>query len=201
MMIRSSSSLCHLRPQLPCGMILLPVGGQLGRHWSRWVNDPRTDRGPALLIVGHRPAGNSYGNQLTGWAVTQSGPACTHGVEAVASACPGQSAANLGGQPVTTMTMQPEARAVIVGVDTHRHGPKCYGRRSQTRASPGRCRRGSAGGYRALTAGGHPRTDPFGIEGTVRRRQVRALRARVAEVIDAEGAAPRAARGWPTPIG
>ena len=96
--------------------------------------------------------------------------ACQPRPVTVLSAHPGQPAgASRGGQPVTdSMTTQPQARKVIVGVDTHKHvhvavSIDTWGIRLGDQSFVA-----DSGGYQALVtwAETHGRIEAFGIEGT-----------------------------------
>ena len=88
-----------------------------------------------------------------------------------------------------SMTTQPEARAVIVGVDTHKHVHVAVVIDTRGIRLGGQSFVADAGGYRALLtwADTHGRIEAFGIEGTGSygaglARAVRHARHRVAEV-------------------
>ena len=122
-----------------------------------------------------------------------------------------------------SMTTQPEARAVIVGVDTHKHVHVAVVIDTRGIRLGGQSFVADAGGYRALLtwADTHGRIEAFGIEGTGsdgagRARAVRHAGHRVAEVnrsdrrlrraagksdtIDAEAAARSVLAGQSTAI-
>ena len=67
-----------------------------------------------------------------------------------------------------SMTTQPEARAVIVGVDTHKHVHVAVVIDTRGIRLGGQSFVADAGGYRALLtwADTHGRIEAFGIEGT-----------------------------------
>ena len=101
------------------------------------------------------------------------------------------------------MTTQPEARAVIVGVDTHKHVHVAVVIDTRGIRRGGQSFVADAGGYRALLtwADTHGRIEAFGIEGTGRygaglARAVRHAGHRVAEVNRSDRRLRRAAGKW-----